>query len=104
MSIPILKIFTLFLRFSDVAEHCSALLANLTRIPLCISKKNATTRPQTENSIGKFVSNPSIDKNRSTGQGKQIKMSILPVALNAVLFEKVGKLSKQTSVVADFRQ
>ena len=57
-----------------------------------------------KNSVGKFVSNPSTDKNRSTGQGKQIKMSILPVALNTVLLEKVNKLSKQTSVVADFRR
>ena len=41
------------------------------------------------------------------GSGKtkeQIKLSVAPVALNTVLLEKINKLRKQTSVVADFRR
>lgn len=92
--------------FSDVAKHCPALLVNLTHIPRRISKNTRLRNPKAKNSMGKFVSNPSTDEDKYTGGKKtteQIKLSVAPVALNTVLPEKVGKLSKQTSAVANFR-
>lgn len=71
MSIPILKIFTLFFCVFQMLQNTVRLFWQTRHTFLVALAKIHDYETPNENSVGKFVSNPSTDEDRYTGREKQ---------------------------------
>ena len=99
MSIPILKIFTLFfLCFSDIAKYCPALLADPTHIPRCISKNTRLRDPQRKiQSANLFqIRQPTMTDIR-VGKNKSTNKTVSRASSVEYRFAREGQQTSQTN-------